>query len=197
MFSTESIFDLKFWLTAVTGFGDAAVLMPLSAVLFFWLFFSGYRYALWWASSVGLCVSLTALLKIYFYSCPAVSEIHSPSGHTGFSVLVYGAMTWVTVTHAKGSRRTIGIAVGAGLILAIAASRILLGAHNLYEVGVGMMIGIVALVVFGGNYSQPPPAQVWPLLIAAVVLMVILHGQELHAEEFLHRITGYVHVRCP
>ena len=165
-------------------------------LLFFWLLFNSSRYALWWVGSVGLCVSLTALLKIYFYGCPAAGEIRSPSGHTGFSLLVYGAMTLVTVIHAKGQRRTIGIVIGAGLTLAIAASRVLLAIHNLYEVGMGSMVGGVALILFSHGYSQTSRAQVCPLLIAAVILMAILHGQELHAEEVLHRITGYLHVSC-
>jgi hypothetical protein len=33
--------------------------------------------------------------------------------------------------------------------------------------------------------------KVWPLLLAAEVLIMTLHGHELHAEQFLHRITGY------
>jgi len=31
-------------------------------------------------------------------------------------------------------------------------------------------------------------------LSAASVVMLIFHGQELHAEEFLHAVTGYLHV---
>jgi membrane-associated phospholipid phosphatase len=192
---TESAF-LRSWLITVTDFGDAAVLIPLAAALFVWLLPNNSRCAVWWAGSVGLCVSLTALSKIYFYGCPAGSEIRSPSGHTGFSVLVYGAMTLVTVIHSRGISRTMWIAVGAALILAIAASRVLLAIHNLYEVGVGSIIGAVALVLFGRNYSLSPRARVWPLLVAVVTLMAILHGQELRAEDLLHRITGYLRVRC-
>jgi membrane-associated phospholipid phosphatase len=185
---------MRVWLIAVTDFGDAAVLVPLALALLFWLRYNNRRYALWWIGSVGLCVSLTALLKIYFYACPAVSEIRSPSGHTGFSILVYGAITLVSVVHSRGLRRAMGIAVGAGLVLTIAASRILLAAHNLYEVGAGSIIGLASLVLFGWNYSQSPRAEVWPLLVAAVALMAIMHGQELHAEALLHRIA--LHVRC-
>jgi PAP2 superfamily len=180
----------------VTDFGDAAVLLALAAALFVWLLFSSSRCALWWAGSVALCVALTALLKIYFYGCPAVSEIRSPSGHTGFSVLVYGAMTLVAIIHSRAGPRIIGIAIGASLILAIAASRILLAAHNFYEVGVGLAIGIAALVLFGRNYSPSPRAQMWPLLVATATLMATLHGHELHAEELLHRITGYLRLHC-
>jgi hypothetical protein len=34
------------------------------------------------------------------------------------------------------------------------------------------------------------------LIVVAAILLTTLHGQELHAEEFLHHITGYFHIRC-
>ena len=69
-------------------------------------------------------------------------------------------------------------------------------AHSLAEVGLGLMIGIVSLALFGQKYVQAPDTKVWPLLIAAGVLISVLHGSQLHAEELLHRITGYVPLHC-
>jgi hypothetical protein len=80
--------------------------------------------------------------------------------------------------------------------LAIAVSRLLLDAHSLAEVGLGLIIGIVSLALFGQKYVEVPDTKVWPLLIAAGVLISVLHGSELHAEELLHRITGYVPLHC-
>jgi hypothetical protein len=97
----------------------------------------------------------------------------------------------------KGLRRPLAVAVGSGLILTIAASRLLLDAHSLAEVGLGLVIGTISLVLFSRNL--PPryrQTKVWPLLVTVGVLVAILHGQKLHAEEFLHRITGYLHINC-
>lgn len=163
-----------------------------------WLWFGDARSAAWWwAVSVGLCVGLTALLKIFFYGCPPAPDMHSPSGHTAFSILVYGALTLVTAMQGRGLRRPLAVAVGSGLILTIAASRLLLDVHSLAEVGLGLVIGTASLVLFSRNL--PPRDQqtkVWPLLVTVGVLMTILHGQELHAEEFLHRLTGHLHIKC-
>jgi membrane-associated phospholipid phosphatase len=189
---------LRIWLAALTDFGDAAVLIPVASAMLVWLWFGDARSAAWWwAASVGLCVGLTALLKIFFYGCPPVTDVHSPSGHTAFSILVYGSLTLVTAMQGKGLRRPLAVAVGSGLILTIAASRLLLDAHSLAEVGLGLVIGTISLVLFSRNlprrYRQ---AKVWPLLVTVGVLVTILHGQKLHAEEFLHRITGYLHINC-
>jgi hypothetical protein len=77
------------WLKALTELGDIAVLVPLAAVMLLWLLLMGSpRGAAWWAIAVALCASLTAILKVSFYGCPPIPDLHSPSGHTSFSTLV-------------------------------------------------------------------------------------------------------------
>jgi hypothetical protein len=192
-------YDLRTWLLALTDFGDAAVLLPLTATMLLWLIFSTkdkLRFAAWWGISVCFCVGITAALKIFFYGCPPVSDLHSPSGHIGFSVLVYGAIALATAVHTRGVFRILAVAIGSALILTIAMSRLLLEIHTLPEVGLGLIIGTLSLALFGRTYLQSPRAEIWPLIVMAAILLTILHGQELHAEEFLHLITGYFHLRC-
>lgn len=124
--------------------------------------------------------------------------MHSPSGHTAFSILVYGALTLATAMQSGGLQRlrAIGIGIGIGLILTIAASRLLLDVHSLAEIGLGMVIGAASLALFARKFRQYPQAKLWPLLVAATLLMTLLHGHEFHAEESLHRITGYLQVSC-
>ena len=71
----------------------------------------------------------------------------------------------------------IAIEVGASFILAVAASRLLL-AHNASEVGLGLTIGIAALVLFGQSYWRCCKAKIWlsPLFVAGGALLLILHG---------------------
>jgi hypothetical protein len=92
------------------------------------------RPAACWTISVGFCVGLTALLKIFFYGCPPASDIRSPSGHTAFSVLVYGAIALVTAVQTRGLHRAVAICIGAGMILTIVVSCLLLEIHSLPEV---------------------------------------------------------------
>ena len=187
---------MRAWLVALTDFGDLAVLVPLAAAMLIWLLRYFSRAAPRWAFALGLCVGLTALLKIAFYGCPPAGDMHSPSGHASFSTLVNGAFTLVAATAWPGPRRVLVIGGGAGLILAIGVSRLLLDAHSVAEVGLGLIIGIVSLALFSRRYLQAPNTNVWPLLVAAGVLVSVLHGRELHAEQFLHRITGYFPVHC-
>jgi membrane-associated phospholipid phosphatase len=192
----EWIGDMTAWLIALTDFGDLAVLIPVSAVILIWLVRNSSPAAPRWIFALSLCIGLTAVLKIGFHACPLADNMHSPSGHTSLSTLVYGALTLVSATAWPGLHRVLVIASGVGLILAIGVSRLLLEAHSVAEVGLGLVIGAVSLAMFSRQYLQAPTTKMWPLLVVAGVLALGLHGRELHAEQFLHRITGYLPVHC-
>ena len=122
--------------------------------------------------------------------------MHSPSGHTSLSTLIYGAITFVAATAWPVMRSALVVCGGTGLILAIGVTRLLLDAHSVAEVSLGLVIGAGSLTAFIQKYRQVPSLRVWPLLIAAVVLASILHGHELYTEQFLHRIAGHVSIHC-
>src|SRR5690242_18673216 len=125
-----------YWLIALTNLGDLAVLIPLVATTFLWLFLvRAPRGAVWWALAVSICVGLTAIAKVSAYACPPAPDLQSPSGHTSFSTLVFGAISMITAAECRGVQRAMSISVGIGLILGIAASRMLLAFHSMREVG--------------------------------------------------------------
>ena len=73
------------------------MLLPLAAMIFLWLPLSGTtRAAIVWIFSVLVCVAVTAASKIFFWGYPPISDLHSPSGHMGLSVLVYGTTALIT-----------------------------------------------------------------------------------------------------
>ncbi len=182
----------------VTDFGDLAVLLPVAAVVLLWLLaVRSVRGAVWWLAALALCIGGTALLKIYFFACSPVPSLASPSGHSSFSTLVYGALAAIVAPElTAGWRRIIVLAGGIALIATIAVSRLILGVHSLPEIMLGIAVGLVSLGLFAQGYLRARPTGAWltPLLVAVAVLWVILHGHELRAEELLHAISRYLHV---
>lgn len=185
-------------LNGVTNLGDAAVLLPLAGLmLFFLLSVRRRREALRWLAAVALCVGSTAMLKIYFFDCPVGVDLSSPSGHASLSTLVYGAAIVVVAAECGGPPRLLVICIGVALIFAIALSRVLLGAHSPDEVVLGVLIGAASLALFaqaylaalGKNLAAVPLRR---FVVAAIVLIVALHGHQLHAEELLYTIGLYL-----
>jgi membrane-associated phospholipid phosphatase len=182
-------------LTALTDFGDLAVLLPVTIAVLVWLYFlSSKRDAAWWVAAATLCMGGTALLKIFFSICPVVPQLHSPSGHTSLSTLVYGALALFVAT-ADARWRYAVIAAGGALVLLIAASRVALHDHTTLEAGLGLVIGVVALCVFGRGYLavERPIVPLRPLLLSVAVLLMFLHGRQLRAEDLLHAVGSYIH----
>ena len=178
-----------------TDFGDLAVLLPLVAVVTIWLLAVRQSITvLWWLSAVALCIGTTAILKIYFFICPPVVDLHSPSGHTSLSTLVYGTLTLAMAAASIGWRRAAIITAGASFIAGIGISRVLVHAHSVREVVVGSIIGLVALALFARRFWRHPPmeSRLRALILTSAVLMVLLNGQALRAEEFLHAIGIYL-----
>jgi membrane-associated phospholipid phosphatase len=182
-------------LISLTDLADLAVVLPLAITILFWLLaMRSPRAAVWWLIAVAICIGGTALLKIYFFSCPLVTELRSPSGHTSLGTLVYGTLILFTAGETEKWRRWAVIAIGALFILSIAVTRVLLHAHTMAEVVLGLFIGSVALIIFTQAYLRHRPVQRWfsPLFLVVAIIIFALHGHELRAEEFLHRISLYL-----
>lgn len=182
-------------MTALTEFGDAAVLLPIALALFFWLWrLPDKSVAVRWIVAVAVCVAVTAFLKMYLYRCPADSGLRSPSGHVSLSVLVYGGIGTVLSAQLTGWRQLAVICSMAAAVGGIAASRVLIEAHTALEVAVGFTIGLASLVLFAVHYPRDPARKVplRALCVVTLLLMTILHGHALHAEEFLHRLDVYI-----
>lgn len=180
----------------LTDCGDLAVLLPLIAVVGLWLLaVRKPAAASWWGIAVGLCIGGTAVLKIYFFVCPPAADLHSPSGHTSLSILVYGALTLAVAAELAGRQRVLTLALGGAFVTAIAISRVLVAAHTFPEVVLGSIIGLGALALFTRRYWPDRPAEphLRPLIVTSAVLVVLLNGQQLRAEDLLHALGIYLH----
>lgn len=181
-------------MSALTDFGDLGVILPLSLVVLAWLICDGSRQgALLWVIAVGLCVTVTALLKVYLYICSPIPDLVSPSGHSSLSVLIYGAIALIIAAEQRRLLRALILFSGAVLIVSVAVSRLWLKAHSAPEVVIGVGIGIATLTFFANGYlrSRSEGKRLWPLVVSTVIVAAALHGRELRAEAFLHGISRH------
>ena len=71
--------DTREGMNALTDFGDAAVLLPLSIVILLWMLIQhGRTVSVSWVIAVSVCVGATTLLKIYFIRLPSPTQSRQP-----------------------------------------------------------------------------------------------------------------------
>jgi membrane-associated phospholipid phosphatase len=189
--------DMRTLIQAITDCGDLAILLPVACVLTLWAaLIRKHAIFVWWLVALALCIGGTGILKIYFFACPLLSDLHSPSGHTSLSTLIYGTLTLAVARTMQDWRRWLAVIAGAMFILCIAVSRIVVQAHSIPEVLLGSVLGLVALSLFVAAYLRDTPTKTYlaPLMTISVMLVILLNGHELRAEEFLHRIAIYLNV---
>ena len=183
----------------LTDFGDTAVLLPLSIVVLAWLLTVPSRGpAIWWVAALGIFGGVVGALKAVFFACPPAPDIISPSGHTGFSLLVYGGVAVIVA----GKRRSIwvraaAIALAVGLAAGIGLSRVALGMHTMPEIVIGYAIGAVALLIFGMAYlrSKGSGRTIAPLLAGAALVLAAFHGGQINEEDNLHALGTWLDLR--
>lgn len=178
----------------LTNLGDLAVLLPLSAVVLVWLLlWPRWDAASWWVPSVTFCVGAMAILKIFHNACPEILS-SNPSGHTGLSVLVYGAIFVLVSARTKTWQKIALISIGIALAIGIAVSRVLIGAHSIPEIVIGMAIGALslALFVFGFRRSIAAEYPSWFLVVPSVAVVLLLNGYHLQAEDIFHFLGIYL-----
>ena len=179
---------------SISEFGDSAVLLPLSIVLIalVWRFQSRTAAGVL-TVALALCVLLTLLLKVGFIACHPVwhTAVVSPSGHASFSIAVYGALALIVARQAPSWQQPPIFLLCLTLVGGIAASRVVLGAHSVAEVTLGLLVGAVALGLFASRYLRLRVSSLNPALLLLLVIGVLLvfHGAQLPLEEWIRAVA--------
>lgn len=193
---------LSFWLF-VTDLGDSAVTLPLAALALLYLLLSH-----WPRAAVALAISLAAggtaiaALKLALQSCGErllQTTVIDPSGHVAMSMMIYGALALLLGGALSGLWRWAVHAAFALLIAAIAASRIVLHAHNPGEVVAGLVVGLGALLLFYRLRGDPVPGglRVSRLALSAMLLMVAMHGTRWPIEDEIREMVALIRAGVP
>jgi membrane-associated phospholipid phosphatase len=180
--------------TFLTDFADQAVLLPLALVVALCLGISGWwRGAAAWLLGVGATLTLMLLFKIAFIACgPADDVLRSPSGHTAAAAVVCGGLATVL---GVSRRLTVPVAFLAALI--IGGSRLALGAHTPLETLVGGATGIGGAWLIARSAGPAPAFRRGRVAIAAILVVVVLHGARMPAEAHIRGLAWRVGLLLP
>jgi membrane-associated phospholipid phosphatase len=136
----------------ISDLGDSAVLLPASlGLLAFLIGFGSRADALAYAGALVTGLAAALIAKLALATCGVehpVLGVESPSGHAAFGAIFYGCLAVLFATgRSIGSR--LALYVGAvSLVALIGVSRLVLEAHTLPEVAVGLLIGGASVALF-------------------------------------------------
>ncbi len=180
----------------LTDFGDSAILLPMSVVVLVWLLATrSMSAAIWWVGVLIVFGAVIGGLKMLFFACPPAVDVRSPSGHTGFSMFVYGSIAAIVAAQRQSPWTRAAIMVATiVLVVGIAISRVILHMHSARETVIGFLIGAAAVGIFFFGYQRTATNRrlMAPLLFAVVLTAVIFHGARLNAETNLHALGGWL-----
>lgn len=175
-------------MTVITMMGDTVVMTALALAILAWLIWHKAYRAAWAAGFAIVAAKLFELaMKIGIqrarpaeFSYSGASIFSFPSGHATMAAVIFGILA-VLVSHSMGRwGRAVVYALCAILVVAIAYSRLYLGAHWLSDVLAGLTFGVVMMAAFGVAIEAIPPRRIKPLGLFATALVVFLAAGALH-----------------
>lgn len=177
----------------ITMLGDTLVMAALAATIIAWLIWRKAYRAAYAASFAIIAAKLFELAVKYAIQKPrpldlaysGVELFSFPSGHATMAAVTFGILA-VLVSHSMGRwGRALVYAICAIIVVAIAYSRVYLGAHWLSDVLAGMLFGTVMMAAFGVAIEAIPPRRIKPvgLFGASFVVFILVGG--------MHVMTGF------
>jgi membrane-associated phospholipid phosphatase len=184
------------WWAQITRLGEAQILLPAMALSLLWLWRQpdGPRLALGWLLATGVAVAITTASKIAFLGYGigyAPLDFTGFSGHAMFAAALMPLLLRLAIgpRTADGRRRV--LILGYLLALAVAVSRVKVGAHSVSEVVAGYGLGAAAsaLALQAGRWPALPLARWMPLVLLAWALLGVIGAPASRTHDWVTRLS--------
>jgi len=186
----------------ITELGDAAVTLPLAITVMLWLLWRrAWRDALYWLSALGFGVLAVGIIKLMSQVPQPVSlyagiELSRfPSGHATMSTVVYGLLAVFIATSIHPRWRWPVYAIATLVIIAIAFSRLYLGAHWLADVTAGLALGTSGIAILAMAYTRHRSIRISGYGLPVLASLVFLVSASLHMQHQFDRDRSRYAVR--
>lgn len=147
-------------LITITQLGDSFMVTVLSGVTALWLLVRrAWRTAFYWSVTILTAAMLNTLIKAIIVRVRPGDMMYTgftaysfPSGHTTTNFVLYGFLCIALYPVLGRTARTLLVGCTGGFIMAVAFSRLYLGAHWFSDVLGGVLLGTSILCVLGSRY---------------------------------------------
>lgn len=186
----------------ITELGDAAVTLPLAITVILWLLWRrAWRDALYWLGALGFGVLAVNIIKFMSQVPRPVSPYAGiewyrfSSGHATMSTIIYGLLAVFIAMSIRPRWRWPVYAIAVLMILAIAFSRLYLGAHWLADVTAGLAMGTSGISVIAIAYTRHRSTRLsgYSLPVLTSVVFMTAASVHIHAQFARDRERYAVH----
>jgi membrane protein DedA with SNARE-associated domain/membrane-associated phospholipid phosphatase len=175
-------------MVAITMPGDLVVSLSISGLAIGWLLSRGaWRVAAGFAAALLLAVAFVPALQ-WALGAPAAAAPPGPSGDLRFAIghvtvaaVIYGTLSRFAYVSQPDRWRTWPLVAAGSFVGAIAASRVYLGEHWLFDVAGGLLFGFGMAAAFGQVFRRIDAARLHPRglfagCLAAALAVGAAHG---------------------
>jgi membrane-associated phospholipid phosphatase len=176
--------------TFLTSFGDAGLMVPTALIIAVWLYVAhGRTAALLWTglfTSAGLLVAATKIAFLGFGLGIHRLDFTGISGHSMMSMAVF-PVALPLLFGSSTRRQWLLLALGAGLALAIAVSRVVLHLHSPFEAVTGLLLGAGVAGLFLTQAKLPAERErSLPLVSLSLAAVFLLgHGHPAPSQDLI------------
>ncbi len=172
----------------LTELGDSAVTVTLTGAVLVWLLWRrAWSSAAYWVGAVGCSALATLVLKLALHRPRPVTGLYHgwsafsfPSGHTVVNATLYGFLAFLIAREVRSIGRAISVAGALLVAVAIAFSRLYLGAHWLSDVAAGLAFAVAWVTILAIAYNRHQRPSLPPLQLVAVVLVTLVIAGGIH-----------------
>ncbi|MGB6976527.1 MAG: phosphatase PAP2 family protein [Gammaproteobacteria bacterium] len=184
IFSLLQSFRLKLldeFAIIMTILGYVKLLLIMAVVLLVILLLQRHFWTAWhWLGITLISAATTGILKklVHEPRPPLVQEsIHTgafPSGHVTLSTALFGFLAVIIAYHLPAQRRALPYWYTTILVVAIAFSRIYLGAHWLTDILGGIFLGLACVLLVTLSYRRRTPSALSPVKFSIMIGVLFL-----------------------
>ena len=164
-----------------TELGDTTVVVAITLSILAYLVWTRAKHAaIFFASAVAGASLINTAIKVALHRARPIDGLYSgwsafsfPSGHSTANMVLYGAIAFLVVRHGKGRLTVIAPFAACVAILAIAFSRLYLGAHWFSDVAGGMAFGMTWLAFLVVPVIRRPKEPLNAIVLAAIPVIIL------------------------
>ena len=184
------------WWAQITRLGEAQILLPAMALALLWLVRQpgGRPLARAWLLATGVATGITTASKVAFLGYGigwAPLDFTGFSGHAMFAAAVLPLLVRLAVGPASADGRRQVLLLGYLLALAVAVSRVTVGAHAVSEVvsGFGLGAAASATALRAGRWPALQVARWMPLALLAWAVVAVVGAPAPRTHDAVTRLS--------